>query len=64
MDLLFSQGVEKVMLPGTGHFLHRERLEAVDRRMEAALRRCILAQDLRNGHLATYPNVAVKLSGA
>jgi len=30
MDDLFTVGVEKVILPGTGHFLHLERPEEVN----------------------------------
>jgi pimeloyl-ACP methyl ester carboxylesterase len=33
MDTLFTAGVEKVILPGTGHFLHLERPEEVNRRI-------------------------------
>ncbi len=33
MDDLFTKGVEKVILPGTGHFLHLERPEEVNRRI-------------------------------
>ena len=33
MDDLFTVGVEKVILPGTGHFLHLERPEEVNRRI-------------------------------
>jgi pimeloyl-ACP methyl ester carboxylesterase len=33
MDPLFPQGVEKVILPGTGHFLHLERPEEVNQRI-------------------------------
>lgn len=33
MDDLFTQGVEKVVLPGTGHFLHLERSEEVRRQV-------------------------------
>jgi pimeloyl-ACP methyl ester carboxylesterase len=33
MDHLFPQGVEKVILPGTGHFLHLERPEEVNRQI-------------------------------
>jgi pimeloyl-ACP methyl ester carboxylesterase len=33
MDDLFTAGVEKVILPGTGHFLHLERPEEVNRRI-------------------------------
>jgi pimeloyl-ACP methyl ester carboxylesterase len=33
MDHLFPKGVEKVILPGTGHFLHLERQEEVTRRI-------------------------------
>lgn len=38
MDPLFSAGLEKVILPGTGHFLHLERPEEVSRRVVAFLR--------------------------
>ncbi len=38
MDDLFSNGLEKVILPGTGHFLHLERPEEVNRRIIAFLR--------------------------
>ena len=38
MDSLFSAGVEKVILSGTGHFLHLERPEEVARRIVAFLR--------------------------
>lgn len=37
MDHLFPQGVEKVILPGAGHFLHLERPEEVNRRIVAFL---------------------------
>jgi pimeloyl-ACP methyl ester carboxylesterase len=37
MDPLFPQGVEKVILPGTGHFLHLERPEEVNRHIVAFL---------------------------
>ena len=37
MDHLFPAGVEKVILPGTGHFLHLERPEEVARRIVAFL---------------------------
>jgi len=37
MDDLFAQGVEKVILPGTGHFLHLERPEEVNQRIVAFL---------------------------
>jgi pimeloyl-ACP methyl ester carboxylesterase len=37
MDHLFPQGVEKVILPGTGHFLHLERPEEVNRQIVAFL---------------------------
>ena len=37
MDHLFAKGVEKVVLPGTGHFLHLERPEEVARRIAAFL---------------------------
>jgi pimeloyl-ACP methyl ester carboxylesterase len=33
MDPLFPQGIEKVILPGTGHFLHLERPEEVNQRI-------------------------------
>lgn len=33
MDHLFSKGVEKVILPGAGHFLHLERPEEVNQRI-------------------------------
>jgi pimeloyl-ACP methyl ester carboxylesterase len=35
MDDLFSQGLEKVILPGTGHFLHLERPQEVNQRILA-----------------------------
>ena len=35
MDDLFSQGLEKVILPGTGHFLHLERPQEVNQRVLA-----------------------------
>jgi pimeloyl-ACP methyl ester carboxylesterase len=38
MDDLFAKGVEKVVLPGTGHFLHLERPEEVARRIVAFLK--------------------------
>jgi pimeloyl-ACP methyl ester carboxylesterase len=38
MDHLFTAGLEKVMLPGTGHFLHLERPEEVARRVVAFLK--------------------------
>src|SRR5262245_59448853 len=38
MDPLFSRGVEKVILPGTGHFLHLERPDEVARRIVAFLK--------------------------
>jgi pimeloyl-ACP methyl ester carboxylesterase len=38
MDHLFPKGVEKVILPGTGHFLHLERPEEVTRRIVTFLR--------------------------
>jgi pimeloyl-ACP methyl ester carboxylesterase len=37
MDHLFAKGVAKVILPGTGHFLHLERPEEVARRIVAFL---------------------------
>jgi pimeloyl-ACP methyl ester carboxylesterase len=37
MDHLFTGGLEKVILPGTGHFLHLERPEEVTRRVVAFL---------------------------
>src|SRR5262245_4513900 len=37
MDHLFSAGLEKVILPGTGHFLHLERPDEVARRVIAFL---------------------------
>ena len=37
MDHLFSRGVEKVILPGTGHFLHLEQPEEVNRRIVSFL---------------------------
>lgn len=37
MDDLFAAGVEKVILPGTGHFLHLERPEEVNQRIAAFL---------------------------
>ena len=37
MDDLFTQGVEKVILPRTGHFLHLERPEEVNQRIVAFL---------------------------
>jgi pimeloyl-ACP methyl ester carboxylesterase len=37
MDHLFLRGVEKVILPGTGHFLHLERPEEVNQRIVAFL---------------------------
>jgi len=39
MDHLFAKGVEKVVLPGTGHFVHLERPDEVARRIVAFLRR-------------------------
>jgi pimeloyl-ACP methyl ester carboxylesterase len=38
MDPLFAAGLEKVTLPGTGHFLHLEQPEEVARRVVAFLR--------------------------
>jgi pimeloyl-ACP methyl ester carboxylesterase len=38
MDHLFARGVEKVILPGTGHFLHLERPDEVARRIVAFLK--------------------------
>ena len=38
MDDLFAKGVEKLILPGTGHFLHLERPEEVARRIVAFLK--------------------------
>jgi pimeloyl-ACP methyl ester carboxylesterase len=35
MDDLFSQDLEKVILPGTGHFLHLERPQEVNQRIIA-----------------------------
>jgi pimeloyl-ACP methyl ester carboxylesterase len=37
MDDLFLRGVEKVLLPGTGHFLHLERPAEVNQRIVAFL---------------------------
>ncbi|MEE8290867.1 MAG: alpha/beta hydrolase [Candidatus Tectomicrobia bacterium] len=37
MDYLFAKGVEKVILPGTGHFLHLERPDTVNQRIVAFL---------------------------
>ncbi|HVQ78011.1 MAG TPA: alpha/beta hydrolase [Candidatus Binatia bacterium] len=33
MDDLFAKGVEKVVLPGAGHFVHVERPAEVNRRI-------------------------------
>lgn len=38
MDDLFSRGVEKVLLPGTGHFLHLERPAEVNQRIMTFLK--------------------------
>jgi pimeloyl-ACP methyl ester carboxylesterase len=38
MDHLFAKGVEKLILPGTGHFLHLERPDEVARRIVAFLK--------------------------
>ena len=37
MDDLFPKGVDKVILPGTGHFLHLERPQEVNQRIVAFL---------------------------
>jgi pimeloyl-ACP methyl ester carboxylesterase len=37
MDHLFPKGVQKVILPGTGHFLHLERPAEVNQRIIAFL---------------------------
>jgi pimeloyl-ACP methyl ester carboxylesterase len=37
MDHLFLQGLEKVILPGTGHFVHLERPQEVNARLVAFL---------------------------
>jgi len=37
MDDLFAQGVERIVLPGTGHFLHLERPQEVNQRIVAFL---------------------------
>jgi len=37
MDDLFAQVLEKVILPGTGHFLHLKRPEEVNQRLVAFL---------------------------
>src|SRR5262249_28690482 len=37
MDDLFVQGVERIVLPGTGHFLHLERPQEVNQRIVAFL---------------------------
>lgn len=37
MDDLFTQGIDKVILPGTGHFLHLERPQEVHQRLVAFL---------------------------
>ena len=38
MDHLFAKGLDKEIYPGTGHFLHLERPEAVNQRIVAFLR--------------------------
>jgi pimeloyl-ACP methyl ester carboxylesterase len=38
VDHLFAKGVEKLILPGTGHFLHLERPDEVARRIVAFLK--------------------------
>jgi pimeloyl-ACP methyl ester carboxylesterase len=38
MDHLFPKGIEKVILPGTGHFLHLEKPEQVNQRIVEFLR--------------------------
>jgi pimeloyl-ACP methyl ester carboxylesterase len=38
MDHLFSRRLEKVILPGTGHFVHLERPQEVNARIVAFLR--------------------------
>jgi pimeloyl-ACP methyl ester carboxylesterase len=41
MDDLFPAGVEKVILPGTGHFLHLERPDEVNRRIVTFLQHAV-----------------------